>query len=256
MADREARIGEERGDFWVLALNTSTDALSAGVVPIPSGEIAKGRAPGERAAVEILMEPPAGRSGHSERLMPLIDAAVRMAGMTPADLDGVAVVAGPGGFTGVRTGLAVAKSIAQVLGIPVCGVDTLEVLAAGCAFSGLVAPLLDARRGDVFAALYRRHPDRMELVAGPRLEALEVFLASLPAGESITFAGEGAQRHADTLARHPLGLLPPPESHVIRPSTIARLAAPVLLGGGVDPLSLLPRYQRAPTMAPDWVASQ
>lgn len=233
----------------ILALNTATDALSAGVFPI--GEAAK-----ERPAVEILMDPPPGRSGHSERLMPLIDAVVKLAGLTPGDLEGVAVVAGPGGFTGVRTGLAVAKSIAQALSIPIWGVDTLEILAAGCGGAGLIAPLLDARRGDVFAALYRSHSQGMELIEGPRLVSLESFVSSLPAGEPIAFVGEGALRHAQALAGHPGAVPVPPHAHAIRPATIARLGAPHLLAGGVDPLELLPRYQRAPTMAPDWVASR
>ena len=242
-----------RPEVWILALNTATDALGVGVLHIGTDP----GQPGDPVGVEILLEPPARRSGHSERLMPTVDEAMRLAGLGPAELGGVAVVAGPGGFTGVRTGLAAAKLIAQARGIPVWGLDTLDVLAAGCSASGLVAAMLDARRGDVFAAIYRPAtggqlaPERLD---GPRLVALETFLSTLPAGEAVSFVGEGALRHRDLLARHPGARELPAEAHSIRPATIARLAAPGLLSGGMDPLALLPSYQRPPTMAPDWVA--
>ncbi|MBU6428108.1 MAG: tRNA (adenosine(37)-N6)-threonylcarbamoyltransferase complex dimerization subunit type 1 TsaB, partial [Cyanobacteria bacterium REEB65] len=196
-----------------------------------------------------LVDPPAGRSGHSERLLPLIDAAVSFAGLAPGDLGGIAVVIGPGGFTGVRTGMAAAKAIAQSLAIPIWGVDTLDALAAGCTYPGLVAAMLDARRGSVFVRCYRSGQPLDE----PRLVDLGVWLDDLPQTEDVAFVGEGALRY-DSALQGRARITVPAESHVIRPATVARLAAPHLARGGVDPASLLPRYLRAPTMAPDWVA--
>ncbi|MBM3268781.1 MAG: tRNA (adenosine(37)-N6)-threonylcarbamoyltransferase complex dimerization subunit type 1 TsaB [Candidatus Sericytochromatia bacterium] len=226
--------------MWILAINTATDALGVGIVRCEAGR------PIESAAEVLLAPPGAGRGGHSERLLPALAWAAESAGLTPADLGGVAVVVGPGGFTGIRTGLAAAKAISQSRGIPIWGVDTLEALAAGYPARGLVSPLLDARRGDVFAALYRRSgPTGLDLVAPPALVPLAAWLEEL-AGSDVVFLGEGAVRNAATAAGTP------PEAHVVRPATVARLAAPHLAEGGEDPMALVPRYHRAPVMAPDW----
>ena len=87
------------------------------------------------------------------------------AGVAPADLDDIVVGVGPGGFTGIRIGIATALGLGQALGIPVQGASTLEALALGIAGAGeadgapsgdtLAVPVIDARRGQVFAAAYR-----------------------------------------------------------------------------------------------------
>lgn len=250
----------------ILAINTATDALGVGIVDV---------SPGSREPVHVVAELILGaapsRSGHSERLMPAIAWVSESAGTLPADLAGIAVVAGPGGFTGVRSGLAVAKAVSQARGIPVASVDTLEALAAGYPGEGLISPLLDARRGEVFAALYRRERDgALELLQAPILVPLADWLgrlaaehrsAAIPGTASpdqparIAFVGEGALHYPDTVATHPGAIPLAPEAHLLRPSTIARLAAPRLAAGGEDPVALVPRYHRAPAMAPQWEPS-
>lgn len=92
---------------------------------------------------------------HSERLMPIVDGCFRLAGWQPGDIDIVAVVSGPGSFTGVRIGVSTAKGIAGALGKPVVALNTLEVLAASfTGFGGAVVPMLDARREQVYCAVY------------------------------------------------------------------------------------------------------
>ncbi len=227
--------------MWILAINTATDTLGVGLTRYEDGRIEPG--------VELMISPTGPgpvRAGHSERLMPAVAWATEAAGLRPADIGGIAVVAGPGGFTGIRTGLAAAKAIAQARALPVWGVDTLEALAASYPAEGLVSPLLDARRGDVFAALYRRvGPAGLELLEPPALISLDDWLAQVGDREPV-FLGEGALHHP-RLAGGPAR-----EAHVIRPATIARIAAPHLAAGGVDPVALVPRYHRAPVMAPDW----
>lgn len=207
---------------------------------------------------ELILGPTSSRSGHSERLMPAVAWVCDSAGMGPADLSGIAVVAGPGGFTGVRSGLAVAKAVAQSRGIPVQGIDTLDALAAGYPGEGLVSPLLDARRGEVFAALYRRHEGTLERLAEPALVHLSDWLAFLRDRHPgrVALIGEGALRHPEPIASHPGSVPVPPEAHLLRPATVARLAAPHLASGGEDPIALVPRYHRAPAMAPDWAPGQ
>lgn len=103
------------------------------------------------------------RRVHSERLLPLLDTWLREAELKLEHLDGIAVTSGPGSFTGLRIGISTAKGLAQVLGIPLVGVPTLDALALNLAGSaGLVCPILDARKGEIYTALYRSpHPGQL-----------------------------------------------------------------------------------------------
>jgi len=92
---------------------------------------------------------------HSVRLFSLIDEALRGAGLTRGDLGAVAVTTGPGSFTGLRVGLATAKGLAFALGLPIVGVSTLEALARDAVpFPGLILPMLDARKRQVYGAAF------------------------------------------------------------------------------------------------------
>ncbi|MBL8967720.1 MAG: tRNA (adenosine(37)-N6)-threonylcarbamoyltransferase complex dimerization subunit type 1 TsaB [Spirochaetaceae bacterium] len=94
---------------------------------------------------------------HAERLTDLIDFCLGRAGLAPADLDLLACSAGPGSFTGLRIGMATAKGMALALGKPLVAVPTLDCLAWGReAFPGAVAPILDGKKGRVYAAIYER----------------------------------------------------------------------------------------------------
>ncbi|MHB8946055.1 MAG: tRNA (adenosine(37)-N6)-threonylcarbamoyltransferase complex dimerization subunit type 1 TsaB [Bacillota bacterium] len=100
-----------------------------------------------------------GRLTHSQRLMPLVEQALNEAGIGRGQLDGIAVSAGPGSFTGLRIGLATAKGLGYALDRPVLPVPTLDALAFNAwAWPGLICPLLDARKDQVYAALYRGNP--------------------------------------------------------------------------------------------------
>lgn len=96
------------------------------------------------------------RQGHSDVLLPMIEAVLIEAGLTYADIDRLAVTIGPGSFTGVRVGLAAMRGMALALDRPVLGLTTLEVIAAGGARSADVEPgsrilaAIDARRGEVY----------------------------------------------------------------------------------------------------------
>ena len=94
-------------------------------------------------------------SRHSERLFSLVDAALCGALVKATDVSCVAVTVGPGSFTGVRVGVATAKGIAFGCGVPAVGVSSLEALARGAMpFSGLVVPVLDARKRQIYAAAF------------------------------------------------------------------------------------------------------
>ncbi|HTT91322.1 MAG TPA: tRNA (adenosine(37)-N6)-threonylcarbamoyltransferase complex dimerization subunit type 1 TsaB [Acidimicrobiales bacterium] len=149
-----------------------------------------------------------GRQRHAEVLMPAIDDLCRGAGWSVGDLTGVVVDRGPGLFTGLRVGLATARAIAMARGIPAAGVTSLEALAyPHRRRAGLLAPIVDARRGQVFWALYEtggpsvkeRRPPAVaepEKLAGV-LAALGGELAGL--GGTVLAVGDGAWRYREEL---------------------------------------------------------
>lgn len=204
---------------------------------------------------------------HSQRLVPLLDQALAEAGWSRTSLDGVAVGAGPGSFTGVRIGMSTAKAMAFALDRPLAAVSTLEATAlspllppakADAATEGRpavgerVCPLLDARRGEVYTALYRVvGPAELEEIAPATSPVLEDWLGRLPP-EPVWFAGEGAEAQRQRLQEGaPLWRI------VARPHL--RGLAVALLGGRelesgrrLDPALALPRYVRRPQAEVLW----
>lgn len=97
------------------------------------------------------------RKTHSERLMPLLDHMLVESGIEREQIGAVSVSAGPGSFTGLRIGVATARGLAQALSIPAVPVCTLAAMAEVVPTPGaLICPLLDARRGEVYTALFKR----------------------------------------------------------------------------------------------------
>lgn len=97
------------------------------------------------------------KKNHSVRVMPAIETLMKDCDIKPADLSKIIVAKGPGSYTGVRIGVTIAKTLAWTLNIPLAGVSSLEVLAAsaGRYFDGVISPLFDARRGQIYTGLYQ-----------------------------------------------------------------------------------------------------
>lgn len=127
--------------MYILGIETSTTTGSVAVVS-ENGVIAQ-----YSLNIEVT---------HSERLMSTVDRVLKDTGLTITDMDGYAVAIGPGSFTGLRIGLAAVKGLALVTGKPVAAVPTLEALAWNLPYSAYpVCPMLDARKNEVYAAMYR-----------------------------------------------------------------------------------------------------
>ncbi|MDI6710099.1 MAG: tRNA (adenosine(37)-N6)-threonylcarbamoyltransferase complex dimerization subunit type 1 TsaB [Thermoanaerobacterales bacterium] len=195
---------------------------------------------------------------HSVRLLPAIKDLLAAAGRTCGDLTGVAVSRGPGSFTGLRIGLTVAKTLAQVLSLPAVGVSSLDVLAYPLTRNGGAAmALVPARRGEVYAALYEGPGE--EPVVGPRnmdLAQLLTALADIPEGPLLC-VGEAAALYAGEL-RQALGgrlrLVPPALNHP-RGAVVAQLGVEHLARGEADdPLQLQPVYLRLSAAEMAWQA--
>lgn len=131
---------------------------------------------------------------HSETVMPMAEHLLSLMEHEPKDLDAVAVNVGPGSFTGVRIGVASANAMAQALGIPVVGVNSLRVLYENaCIYPGPVCAMLDARNESVYAAVFSEDGGEGVLYAGPVREYIE----ALP--QRCLFLGDGALQYRDIL---------------------------------------------------------
>jgi tRNA threonylcarbamoyladenosine biosynthesis protein TsaB len=228
----------------ILGINTATDALS--IALIEDG----------RVLAEGLRDV---GTEHSEAAFELLEAVFAWARRPRCDLRGVGVAVGPGGFTGVRTGLSLAKTVAQVLGLPVYGVDTLTALALQFAGNAIIAPMLDARRGMVFAAVYVRDGDSVRALRPGALYALEDWQLELATFDGpLVIVGEGAGRHRAALsAGLPDAWLPPDAMMAARAAPVALHAERLLrLGEFSEGSALAPQYLREPQAVVNWEAAQ
>jgi tRNA threonylcarbamoyladenosine biosynthesis protein TsaB len=134
---------------------------------------------------------------HSETVLPAIDRLVRSVGRAPADIEAVVVGAGPGSFTGVRIGAALARGICFPARAALFAYSSLASIAAGANAAGAVCALIDARRDQVYAGGYAVGPDGVEERFAPRAGALSELLGELDSS-AWTFAGvlSGGQREA------------------------------------------------------------
>jgi tRNA threonylcarbamoyladenosine biosynthesis protein TsaB len=189
---------------------------------------------------------PGERPGHATRLLGLIEEVLAAGGLSPGDLDRIAVGTGPGSFTGLRIGVATARGLAQGVGAGLVGVSTLRALAAGAQEPAApadraVLAVVDARRGEAFAAGWRGNTSVMAPAAlAP--EDLARQVARL--GEAPLAVGDGAVRFRTSL--EPAGaVVPPDEDRLHRVSALhtCRLGAEAEPG---PPDGVLPEYLRLP----------
>ena len=183
---------------------------------------------------------------HSERLLPAIDRTLRDAGLELGALQGLAVAIGPGSFTGLRIGLSTAKALAYATGLPLVGVPSLEALAwAVPAARWPICPVLDARKQEVYAALFRTDPDGVTRLTEDQALAPEALCERI--SEPTLFLGDGVAVYGE-LFRRLLGdrfLALPPALRGGRPASVADLGRRRLLLGERDPVDgLVPRYLR------------
>ena len=228
----------------ILAIETATPVASVAVVD-GSGVLAE-------AVLRFPMR-------HLEGLLATTDDLLGGLGVGPAAIDGLAVSCGPGGFTGLRIGIATAAAWAAARSVPVLGVDTLEALACVPGADGLVLPVLDAHRGEVAGALYRidarraLRDGRVERLLPPMValpEALGAEAAAHPG--PLLMVGDGLVRYGARL-RAALGVRATDAGHDLRAraSMVGLLALPRLARGErTEPGRLLPVYGRRPVTWP------
>ncbi len=182
-----------------------------------------------------------GRPRHSTALLAEVERAAAAAGGWD-EVDSIAVGVGPGSFTGLRIGVATARALSAGLGLPASGVCTLDAIGRGLVEADGDSPILailDARRGEVFAALYSAAGERLW---GPLVEApgdLAKRIAGLP--EAPLAGGSGALRFRDEL-----GVETPEDDDPVHRVAARHVCALAAADGARDPGRLVPIYLRVP----------
>jgi len=188
-------------------------------------------------------------SNHTETLLPLIADVVAQAQVSLLDVTGIGVSIGPGSFTGLRIALGTVKGLAYAMGQRVVGIPTLEALAHTVSeWEGLVCPILDARKREVYTALFRRSQNgALQMIWPAQVSRLEAMIEQIT--EPCLFLGDGVETYGPAIRAHcgmHAQLLPFANYHP-RGAVVAKLAWERLAHGVSDDLAtLVPAYVRPP----------
>lgn len=221
----------------LLAFDTATPDTAVGLA-----------VPGHDVAVARHEPSPGARPGHAEQLLPLAHGLLADAGLTLADVGRFGVGVGPGTFTGLRIGVATARALAQATGAELAAITTPAALADAAVRDGHDGPVLavlDARRGEAFAAAFAGGAP-LAPVRAVRPEGLGELLDVAP-GPWLA-VGDGAVRFRAEL--QPAGVEVPPDGshlHRVDGAALCRLAA---TAPPADRDALVPEYVRAPDAVP------
>ena len=130
---------------------------------------------------------------HSQTLLPMLDEIAKMTELDLNSIDAIAVAAGPGSFTGLRIGSATAKGLGLALKKPLIAIPTVEGLAYNLYdISGLICPIMDARRKQVYTGIYRFTDHQLKVVEDQMAVSMETVIEKLNQyGEAVTFLGDG-----------------------------------------------------------------
>lgn len=219
----------------ILALDTST--TSGSIALTRSGEVL---AKVDESKVKA----------HAEWLMCAIDQLFSTVDETIGDVDLFAIGVGPGSFTGLRIGVSTIKGLAWSLDKPVVGVSTLRALAMNITAPGtLLCPVLDARKKELYAALYRVGGDKgelLELLSDSAIAPKSLYdkISGISKGEEVLFLGSGLEKYAEDIERQvERATFAPEDSWLIRAVNIAKLATLEGAKRG-SPQALVPLYRR------------
>ena len=229
----------------VLGLDSATNVASVAIVE------------DQKLLAEVTFN---SKKNHSARLMPMLAWMLEEVQLTLDDLSGFAVAVGPGSFTGLRIGLATVKGLAHVKNKPVLAVPTLDGLAANLEGNrGLICPILNARKNEVYTALYRWDGSENRRLTNYMAVNLETLVAYIEKeGDEVTFLGDGVPVYQETLLKMlPNARFAPSSNAICRGAQIARLGLEKLERGEVaDYYSLEPLYIRESEAEVKWREKQ
>lgn len=220
--------------MWLLAVDTTSKDASVALL---------------RDGARVALVAPSTDQQHSVELFRSLRRALAEAGISLAEVDVYAVANGPGAFTALRVGLTVVKGLAEMHAKPVVAVSVLEAVAESATSAGLLAPIVDAYRGQVFGGLYEKGNGRLDARGRERVLTLEEFLTSLQRErvrpDECTLAGPRLERWQERLAATPFATSRRESTAPVLAEAVARLATRKLARGeALDALRLEANYVR------------
>lgn len=190
----------------ILALDTSSSVATIAL------------SKGENLVAEIIFD---YQKNHSATLMPMIEEALEKTDMDLEQVDIIAITSGPGSFTGLRIGMATAKTLAQVKNLKLFTIDTLKALAFNLPFAkGKIVPILDAQRGCVYTSMYRW--ENSNLIQEKEVEILDIkkLLENLKNEDEVILVGEAVNLYKKEIQQYKNILLAPIGNRASRASGI------------------------------------
>lgn len=186
---------------------------------------------------------------HSQTLMPMLDEIKKMANIDFKEIDGIAIAEGPGSFTGLRIGAATAKGLGMVLNKPIIPVPTVDGIAYNLyKAKGIICPLMDARRNQVYTGLYKWENDELKVVSKQKVIEIEEIAKEINViYEEVIFLGDGVQVFEDKLKDliHVPYSFAPPHLSKQRAGAVGALGIQYLKAGiAVDADDFAPIYLR------------
>ncbi|RJQ49506.1 MAG: tRNA (adenosine(37)-N6)-threonylcarbamoyltransferase complex dimerization subunit type 1 TsaB [Nitrospiraceae bacterium] len=216
----------------ILAIETATLAGSIAILDDTTGLVGEVR-------VDV-------RIAHAERLMPSLEWLLKTSGVSINDIDVFALSIGPGSFTGLRIGLSTVKGLSYATDKPIVPVPTLDAFARTMPFcSRLICPMLDARKNEVYAALYRWDGNTCDKIL-PETVISPAELLHL-VHEPVVFTGDGARMYREVISEglQENAFFAPPSKMSPSASAVAEIAVEQMKQGKIaDPVSLTPLYIR------------
>lgn len=232
----------------VLSLDTSSPACTVAVVEIGPG------------VAELIAEINAwSPRGHMARLISQIEETLNQAGVVREELEAVVVGVGPGSFTGLRIGVSIARTLAQLMEIPIAGVPSLDALVQRLIFfRGIICPIIDAKRGEVYTAVYESDGSNIKRLGDfrPILPARLTDELSTAGYKKVLFAGDGvgAYRKIFEESMGARALFTPPDEWWPRAAELVHAASERLAKGEFDDLdALVPIYARLSQAEEVWL---
>ena len=236
----------------LLGIDTATAVASVALVEDGKLIAEEVQSNSEKSSTGSVAQP---RGNHAEIVLPLIQSMLTKARVAVADLSGIAISIGPGSFTGLRVGLATAKGIAYECGLPLVGVSTLHANAARVpSFDGIICSLLDARKNEVYFALFRRDGQDLKRLTQDAMSSIEGALDQLRnfnrTSASVLFIGDGATTYEKILARDfASAQIFAGKGYSSMAAQVARLAEERFRAHSTDDLALLAPVYLRPTQA-------
>lgn len=195
------------------------------------------------------------KKNHSISLMPTIDQLFSAIQLTPDAVDRIVVSAGPGSYTGLRIGVTTAKTLAYTLKKELVGVSSLKAIATNCiGIEGLIVPIFDARRKNVYSAIYlQKNGDLETVLADTHISLAELLDHLKGSNESILFVGEDCQKFSAEIAEN----LPEATINRLAEWNIPNGATIAKMGAADDPVediqNFLPRYLKKVEAEEKWL---